>query len=79
MVHVNDILSTSRQTNKINDTANFLKEHFQLKDLGILSHYLGMEIRKNKEGFYCVKQEKYIEKVLHRFGLQDAKPPLDQK
>ena len=46
-----------------------------------MKHYLGIIVRKNKEGFYCIEQTNYIEKLINRFGLKDAKIcqiPLDQ-
>ena len=60
--------------------ANLLKEQFNLIDLGNLKHYLGIEVSRNKDGFYCIKQNNYIDKIINRFGLQDAKIskiPLD--
>lgn len=63
------------------EVAVFLKKHFHLNDLGVPRYYLGIEIRRNNEGFYCIKQEKYIRKILCRFDLQDAKissVPLNQ-
>ena len=50
--------------------------------IGLLRHYLGIKIRRNNEEFYCIKQEEYIQKILYRFGLSDAKistVPLDQE
>ena len=78
---IDDILIDSKNINKIDTTAKSLKEHFHIKDFGILKHYLEVEIRRDENGFYCLYQDKYIEKILHRFDLQDAKIvsiPLDQ-
>ena len=45
-----------------------------------MQKYLNVEIRKNSDGFYCVRQIKCIEEILKRFGFEDAKVfhiPLD--
>lgn len=81
IIYVDDFLIAARDVKKIDEVAGFLKTHFLLTDLGVLKHYLGIEIRKDADEFYCIKQTKYIEKILCRFGLQDAKDssiPLDQ-
>ena len=62
-------------------SARALSKKFQLKDLGSLKFYLGIEIRRDADNIFYIKQSKYIEKIVHRFGLQDAKLsniPLDQ-
>lgn len=46
--YIDDILIESGNINKIDTTANFPKEHFHVKDLGILKHYLGIEVGRNE-------------------------------
>ena len=80
IIYVDDFLIAAKNIKKIDQTAEFLRGHFQLTDLGALRHYLGIEIRRDSVGFFCLKQTKYIEKILCRFNLQDAKistTPLD--
>jgi len=46
-----------------------------MKDLGAVKKILGMKIHKNtQEEKLFLSQKKYIEKVLERFGMLDAKP-----
>ena len=72
-IHVDDFLIASKELSAIDSTAAFLQENLKLIDLGFLQNYLGVEVKKNEDGFYCIKQTKYIEEILERFGLQDAK------
>ena len=45
-----------------------------MKDLGPTKKILGMEIKRDrKSSLLFLSQEKYIEKVLHRFNMHDAK------
>ena len=80
IIHIDDFLIASKELSAIDSTAAFLQENFELIDLGFLQNYLGVEVKENKDGFYCIKQTKYIEEIMERFGLQDAKIshiPLD--
>ena len=46
-----------------------------MKDLGAAKKILGMEItRDKKSGLLFLSQYNYINKVLHRFNMHDAKP-----
>ena len=46
-----------------------------MKDLGNTEHILGIKIRWDRQKkLLFVSQEKYIEKVLERFQMTDAKP-----
>lgn len=55
------ILIASKNTSKIDKAAGFFKKHFKREALGPFKHYFGIEIRKNENGFYCIKQIKYIQ------------------
>ena len=81
IVYVDEFLIAAKDIESINQVADFLSKKFLLKDLGILSYYLGMGIRRNVDGIFCIEQSTYIQSILNRFGLQDAKisrAPLDQ-
>ncbi|KAK3032119.1 hypothetical protein RJ639_037423 [Escallonia herrerae] len=61
------------------DSWNLLKKllskEFNMKDLGSTKKILGMEIhRDRKAGKLCVAQKSYVEKVLERFSMLNAKP-----
>jgi len=50
-----------------------LNSAFEMSDLGLLHHYLGIQF-KQCDGSIALCQTKYIEALLHRFGLEDCKP-----
>ncbi|CAK9820234.1 Copia protein [Anthophora plagiata] len=80
IIYVDDILIAAKSVDFINEAANCFVKQFHLTDLGLLKHYLSIEIEKDKDGFYRMKQTKYIQKLLNRFGLEYAKGsniPLD--
>ncbi|KAK2578199.1 hypothetical protein KPH14_011655 [Odynerus spinipes] len=68
------------QRQEIEETAKGLEKHFELTRLGELTNYLGINIERDSQGSYYIDQAQYIQKVINRFGLQDAKSsqiPLD--
>ena len=63
---------------KIKDS---LAQQYKLKDLGDLSYFLGVKVVQDiSKGQVWIGQPSYIENVLERFGMEDAKPvetPVD--
>ena len=55
------------------ETKNMLKDRFKVKDLGKLSHFLGIDFEQG-DGYVKVSQQDYLLKVLERFGMSDCKP-----
>jgi hypothetical protein len=52
-----------------------LSREFDMKDLGAAKKILGMKIiRDRKFGLLYLSQKSYIEKVIHRFNMHNAKP-----
>nr|GEU84284.1 ribonuclease H-like domain-containing protein [Tanacetum cinerariifolium] len=75
LVYVDDIVVTGSDIKQIDDFKQYLKSKFQIKDLGLLKYFLGIEVLRNDKGL-CLTQRKYCLKVLHEFGLLAAKPVL---
>ncbi|GJR12265.1 ribonuclease H-like domain-containing protein [Tanacetum coccineum] len=72
LVYVDDIVVTRNNLNEIKKFKQFLKSKFQIKDLGKLKYFLGIEVLDNKDGI-CLSQRKYCLELLHEFGLLAAK------
>ena len=52
-----------------------LTSAFSMVDMGPISYYLGLQIKRDREQRTIkLSQSIYIEKIVHRFGLQNAKP-----
>ena len=56
----------------ISDLKTYLSQHVEMKDLGNLSYFLGLEISSTTEGYY-LSQAKYASELLTRAGLTDNK------
>ena len=49
-----------------------LATEFEMKDLGMMHYFLGMEVWQNVDGI-SLGQEKYVIEILKRFGMMDCK------
>ena len=50
-----------------------LNASFEMSDLGLLHHYLGIQF-KQCDGGIALCQTQYVETLLRRFSLEDCKP-----
>ena len=51
---------------------HFLSQHFEMKDLGTLSYFLGLEVISSSNGYY-LSQTKYASDLLSKAGITDNK------
>lgn len=49
-----------------------MKNHFEMSDLGLMTHFLGIEVLQSRQGIFTC-QENYIKKVLEKFGMENCK------
>ena len=56
----------------IADTKRNLAPEFEMKDLGMMHYFLGMEVWKNVDGI-SLGQGKYVVEILKRFRMMDYK------
>ena len=80
-IYVDDLLLFGANESQINTLKKELSHRFRMTDLGDVSHYLGMEIRRDREkGTLMLLQTAYLKVVLERFGMAECNPsttPMD--
>ena len=72
LLYVDDMIITGDGLNGIQELKVFLNQQFEMKDLGHLSYFLGLEITHSTDGLY-ITQAKYASELLSRAGLTDSK------
>jgi hypothetical protein len=72
VLYVDDLFLTGAKT-LITTCKQDLAEEFEMKDLGLMHYFLGLEIWKQK-GEAFLGQGKYTIEILKRFGMEDCKP-----
>ena len=74
LLYVDDILIAGSSMREIKNLKTRLFAAFEMKDLGPAKQILGMKISRDRSvGTSNLSQELYIEKVLSRFRVNDAK------
>ncbi|XP_062100706.1 uncharacterized mitochondrial protein AtMg00810-like [Humulus lupulus] len=73
LVYVDVLIITGDDEAEICQTKENLSVFFQMKELGELKHFLGLEVDQTKEGLFLC-QQKYARDLLQRFGMLECKP-----
>ena len=72
LLYVDDMIITGDDLSGIQELKDFLSQQFEMKDLGHLNYFLGLEITHSTNGLY-ITQAKYASEFLSRVGLTDSK------
>ncbi|GIL88635.1 hypothetical protein Vretifemale_16557 [Volvox reticuliferus] len=73
LTHVDDLLIASNCASLMAEVKQYLAKSFDIRDLGAVSVFLGMEIMRNG-GELKISQRRYAFDLVERFGLADAQP-----
>ena len=71
LLYVDDLFVTGMD-GLIVDMKRKLTAEFEMKDLGMMHYFLGMEVWQNTDGIF-LGQGKYVVEILKRFGMMDCK------
>ena len=72
LLYVDDMIITEDDSAGIYSLQHFLSQHFEMKDLGTLSYFLGLEVTSSSDGYY-LSQAKYASDLLSKAGIIDNK------
>jgi hypothetical protein len=82
-VYVDDIAVIGPNQQTIKSFISNIKSNFNIKKLGLIKDYLGVDIDyRPQDGYLKLYQAKYINKILAKYGFKDlnpAKTPMDSK
>ncbi|CAN1188688.1 Retrovirus-related Pol polyprotein from transposon TNT 1-94 [Linum perenne] len=73
IVYVDDIIITGDDVEEIQNLKAQLATEFEIKDLGNLKYFLGMEVSRSANGI-VISQRKYVLDLLKETGMLDCKP-----
>lgn len=76
-LYVDDLVITGTCIKSINELKFLLSSKWKIKDLGLVSNCLGLEIKMIKETkITTIIQTKYIKDMLELFNMQKCNPSL---
>ena len=73
LLYMDDIILTGNDKVFTASIIQLLSSSFDLKDLGLLHYFLGLQIEYTGSGLF-VHQTKYATELLHKFAMFDCKP-----
>ncbi|VVA32593.1 Hypothetical predicted protein, partial [Prunus dulcis] len=74
LLYVDDIILTGSNPQVIQEVIIELGSVFELKDMGILTYFLGLQISCKSNGDIFVSQQKYATDLLAKSGMSSCKP-----
>ena len=72
-VYVDDLIVTGNDAREIGRFKIEMKDRFEMSDLGLLTFYLGIEVKQDAEGI-SLSQAAYARKVLSNSGMDGCNP-----
>lgn len=72
IVWVDDLIIAANNEEVVKSVKMMLTDRFKMKDLGKLNNFLGIDFNQS-EGQVTMSQERYVNKILSRFGMQDCR------
>ena len=80
VIYVDDLIITGDDKVQITNVKKVLGAEFDMKDLGELMYFLGIEVIRTSQGIWLL-QRKYVLDMLQKYGMTTCKPmstPLEQ-
>ena len=72
-LYVDDLIFTSNNPRLFEEFNKATSLEFEMTDLGLMSYYLGSEVKHMKDGIF-ISQEGYVREVLKKFKMLDYNP-----
>ena len=72
LLYVNDMIIAGDDMQGIQDLKHFLGRQFEMKDLGPLNYFFGLEVSSSADGYYLT-QAKYTSDLISRASITDSK------
>ncbi|UYV67807.1 K02A2.6-like [Cordylochernes scorpioides] len=79
-IYVDDLIIAAEREDTLKSFKESMKRIFKIKDLGGINCCLGIRIQMKEDGSISIDQERYIEELLAKYRMKEAKPistPMD--
>ena len=73
IVYVDDMVVTGNDLEERKNLQNYLSKEFEMKDLGPLKYFLGIEVSRSRKGIF-LSQRKYTLDLLQETGMSACQP-----
>nr|GEU64252.1 hypothetical protein [Tanacetum cinerariifolium] len=79
IIYVDNIIFGATNKDLCKSFKNLMKDKFQMSSMGEVTFFLGLQVKQKKDGIF-INQDKYVAKILRKFGLTEEKSastPID--
>lgn len=73
LLYVDDLIITGDDVEEVQRVREHLSVRFEMKELGELKHFLGLEVERSDKGIFLC-QRRYASNLLSKFGMTNCKP-----
>ncbi|KAL0549913.1 hypothetical protein IC582_014408 [Cucumis melo] len=71
-LYVDDLIFTGNCASMFEDLKKAMTQEFEMTDIGLMSYYLGIEVKQSEEGIF-ISQERYTREILEKFNMMSSK------
>jgi hypothetical protein len=72
-IYFDDIIFGSTNKSTCEEFSRIMVQKFEMSMMGELRYFLGFQVKQLQKGTF-ISQTKYIQNILNKFGMKDAKP-----
>src|SRR6218665_2523774 len=73
-IHVDDLIVAAMKDYMFKEFEKRMGHTLNIKNLGDLKYYLGIQFERDENGIFLLHQKGYIERKLDKFNLTDSRP-----
>lgn len=73
LIYVDDVIMASEDDKMLTKCEQVLSAKFEIKNLGDIQNYLGLQVKRDPNGNFALNQKQYIMKIIKDFGMIEAK------
>ncbi|KAF7124875.1 hypothetical protein RHSIM_Rhsim12G0031500 [Rhododendron simsii] len=78
-LYVDDLIFTGNNPAMFETFKKTMFQEFEMTDIGLMSHFLGIEVTQSEEGIF-ISQSRYATEILKKYGMETCNPmttPVD--
>ncbi|KAL0540756.1 hypothetical protein IC582_020770 [Cucumis melo] len=72
-LYVDYLIFTGNCASMFEDLKKAMTQEFEMTDIGLMSYYLGIEVKQSEEEIF-ISQERYTREILEKFNMMNSKP-----
>jgi len=72
-IYVDELIFTGNNPNMFEEFKKAMIKEFEMSDIGLMSYYLGIEVKQKEDGIF-ISEQRYVNEMLKKFKMGGSKP-----